>query len=425
VSFFLITIVFTGGDFVLKIPQGGQGNQARAYYAPQMKQNLQSLASPGFDFFMNKKQKASRVSRMINDMTLDEKIGQLLIVGIDGHHLNPSTKRLIQSYHVGGVILYGNNIATVRQTVQLLNDLKAFNEKSGNPTPLFVSVDQEGGSVARLPDSVKNLPANAKIGKVADRGFSTKVGKLLGHELKIFGFNMDFAPVLDVNSHPKNSVIGSRSFGSDAGLVSRLGTATMEGISSENVIPVIKHFPGYGAVKVDAHTDLPKVSADLKRLSEVEWVPFQNAIKHGADAVMVTHIVLTKFDRKYPASMSPVVIGNLLRDRLNFKGVVITDDLTMGAVTDHFGVGQAAVQAVKAGADIVLVGHRYENEKRAFEAIKKAVESGEISEKRINKKIRRILLLKQKYKLSNDRSGPVNTGRLNQEIRTIWQVISS
>lgn len=366
-----------------------------------------------------KKRFGPSVSHIVNHMTLDEKIGQMMLVGIDGTNVDQQTKTLIDREHVGGVILFSKNINTPRQTVQLINQLKAVNGSAGNPLPLFVSVDEEGGEVSRMPDIIFDLPSSGKIGNINDSEFSFEIGKCLGSELNAFGFNMDFAPVLDINNHPGNSVISDRSFGSDKRLVSKLGVATMKGIQTQHVIPVIKHFPGYGAVTTDAHTELPEVNYHFDRLMNVEWVPYKKAISNGADAVMVTHILLPKLDAHHPASLSRKVITGMLRNQLHFNGVVMTDDLMMGAIKKRMPVSKAAVKAVKGGADIVMVAFNPTEEISAFRALKQGVKNGEISEKQINESVTRIMKLKRKFKLSNQPVNNVNVQQLNEKIKAV------
>jgi beta-N-acetylhexosaminidase len=225
--------------------------------------------------------------------------------------------------------------------------------------------------------------------------------------------------VLDINNHPGNSVIGDRSFGSNKKLVSQLGVATMEGIQTQHVISVVKHFPGYGAATTDAHTGLPVVNYNVDRLMNAEWVPYKKAIKQKASAVMVTHILLPKLDSEYPASLSKKAITGELRNKLHFKGVVITDDLTMEAIKRRVNVSNAAVQAVKAGADIVMVAFDNREETSTFHALKYAVKHGKISEKQIDESVTRIIQLKQQYKLSNEHVKYVNIQRLNKKIKTV------
>ena len=230
---------------------------------------------------------------------------------------------------------------------------------------------------------------------------------------------MNFAPVLDINSNPNNPVIGNRSFGNTADLVSRLGIATMKGIQSENVIAVVKHFPGHGDTATDSHLELPRVNKTLQELEQLELIPFQQAIQEGADVVMIAHILLPEIDATNPSSMSEVIISDILRSQLGYDGVVITDDMTMQAITDHYDIGVAAVQSVKAGSDIVMVAHDYNNAIAVFESINAAVENGEISEERIDESVIRIIQLKEKYQLNDNQFKDIDVNALTNKYKHV------
>jgi beta-N-acetylhexosaminidase len=361
-------------------------------------------------------QENQTISEIISKMNLEDKIGQMILAGIDGTTMDANTKNLISQIHVGGIIFYANNFETPEQTVQLVNQLKAGNRSI---LPLFLSADQEGGRVVRLPGGLVNFPPNNQIGQVNDPEFSYKVGTLLGHELKEFGLNLDFAPVLDINSNPGNPVIGDRSFGNNSEVVSTLGIQTMKGIQSQNVIPTIKHFPGHGDTSVDSHLELPIVNKSLMELKELELIPFEHAINDGADVVMVAHILLPELDKINPASMSKAVITDLLRKQLSFTGVIITDDMTMGAIIEHFDIGKAAVESVKAGSDIILVGHDYNNIVKITSSLKTAVENGEISDQRLNESIGRIIQLKRKYSINDTEVENPNINNINHSINSL------
>lgn len=362
------------------------------------------------------------VERENRSISLDEKIGQMIFSGVNGTKMTAETKNIIKSYHVGGIILFGNNIKGIAQTVNFMNELKTANVE--NPYPLLLGVDEEGGSVTRMPKGMKSLPSSSSIGALNDPDVSFNVGTILGMQLKGLGFNLDFAPVLDVNSNPNNPIIGDRSFGDNSNIVTRLGIQTMKGIQNEGVISVMKHFPGHGDTGVDSHFELPEVNKSYQNLSELELVPFKKAISEGADVSMVAHILLPKIDETYPASMSKQVIIHILRDDYNFNGIVITDDLTMEAITDHFNVADAAVQSVKAGADLLLVAHDPNLIAKVFENLKAAVESGEISEDRIDESVERIRNLKMKYELSDERTPIPNVKRINAKVEDILQKAS-
>ncbi|CAH1191390.1 Beta-hexosaminidase [Paenibacillus auburnensis] len=361
------------------------------------------------------------LARQVAGMTLEAKIGQMLLVGIDGTKLEESAKRMISEDEVGGIILYKDNIQNLKSMLTLINDLKKSN--SGNTFPLFMSVDQEGGKVSRMPADYTAIPSNAKVGITGNDDAAGTMGRLLAREVLSAGFNMDFAPVLDINSNPANPVIGERSFGSNADIVTRLGIAEMKGLSEEGAIPVIKHFPGHGDTSVDSHLELPVVNKTAAQLAKLEWLPFQAAIQENADAVMVAHILYPKLDPKKPASLSKTIIGGLLRGQMGFDGVVITDDLTMGAITEHYTLPAAAVDTVLAGSDILLIAHEYANEQMVRKALLEAVKKGTISESRINDSVYRILALKEKYHLSDEPLSVPDLPALNNDIKAWLQTI--
>ncbi|MEY2193778.1 beta-N-acetylhexosaminidase [Neobacillus sp. BF23-41] len=358
--------------------------------------------------------KKDPIQEQLNKMTLNEKIGQMIIAGFDGITVNSNTQNLINKYKPGGLILYQTNVKGAAQLVNLTNAIKTANSK--NKVPLFISVDQEGGRVHRMPTSIKNTPSARIIGNKKDEKYAYNIGKVIAYELQAFGFNTDFAPVLDIQSNPNNTVIGDRSFGSNSSIVSKLGVSMMNGISSGKIIPVIKHFPGHGDTSVDSHLELPLVQNDLTRLKKVELVPFNNAIKDHADMVMVAHILVKKIDPNYPASMSKTIITDLLRKQSGFRGVVISDDMTMGAIAKHYKLKDAAVRAINAGSDIILVGHGMDNVDTVYNSIYSAVTNHTISEDTINKSVYRILTLKHKYNINNHKVSPVNVSNLNTQI---------
>lgn len=361
--------------------------------------------------------KVDLIKEQIKNMTLDEKIGQLFILGLDGYEINDNTIDLIKNKYIGGVIIYSKNVKNTNQLLDLVNSLKSVN--SVNKIPLLLSIDEEGGRVSRMPDIFEDFPTNKEIGKINNKSFSYNIGSAIAKEIKSFGFNMNFSPVLDINSNIKNPVIGDRSFGSNEIKVSELGIQTMKGIKSQNVIPVIKHFPGHGDTSVDSHIGLPKVNKNLNELKSFELIPFNEAIKNGADVVMIAHILLPNIDDKNPSSLSKDIVTNLLRNELNFKGVVITDDLTMGAIINNYTLEEASIKSLNAGTDILLVAHGYDNAINTIECIKKEVEAGRISEKRIDESVCRILSLKKKYNLNDNIIDSIDVKSINNEINII------
>lgn len=362
---------------------------------------------------------ADPVRDQLGKLSTDEKIGQLVLVGMDGTEIGQNARDLIEKEHVGGFIFYKDNIQDKAQALALFNALKAANREQ--PVPLFLSVDEEGGRVSRMPGEFAKLPAMRAIGDTGSEELAGRIGGVIGKELSGFGLNLDFAPVLDVNSNPDNPVIGDRAFGEKPDIVSKMGIAVMNGIREQGVIPVVKHFPGHGDTAVDSHLGLPVVEHDLNRLRKLELVPFARAVKEGADVVMIAHLLLPKLDPDHPASFSEAVIHGLLREELQFEGTIISDDMTMGAIVKNYDIGEAAVQFLLAGGNIVLVGHDYDQEKAVIQAIREAVAAGKISGEVLDDRVYNVLKLKAKYALdAKPASGP-DVKAINREIRSLLE----
>ena len=353
----------------------------------------------------------------IRKMSLQEKVGQLVMVGIEGYTNDAHVEKMITEDYVGGFVLLQQNVKDSQQMLALLNTLKQSN--SLNQIPLFLSVDEEGGRVSRMPADFMKLPSSQKIGQFNDSMLSYQLGKILGEELSMLGFNMNFAPVLDINSNPNNPIIGDRAFGANASVVTKLGIQTMKGLQSQNIISVVKHFPGHGDTSVDSHIGLPTVNHDIDRLNSFELQPFAEAINSGADAIMIAHILLPQIDPDQPATFSKTIINDILRIDLQFDGLVITDDMTMGAITENYDIGQAAVKSINAGSDIILVCHDYDKEAAVIDALLEAAKSGTITTKRLDESVYRILALKGKYALDDTPVSSVNPEDINKKLRTL------
>lgn len=351
------------------------------------------------------------ISKQIKAMTIEEKIGQLIIVGFEGTNINEEAIKYIEDFKVGGFILFSRNIVDENQTLELLNDLKEAN--SNNDIPLFLSIDEEGGRVSRLPKSFVKLPEATNLGNKNDPNISYKFGQTLGERVKSLGFNMDFAPVLDINSNPKNPVIGTRSFGNTVEIVKNNGIEVMMGIKDTKVIPAAKHFPGHGDTSIDSHVNLPKVDKTMEKLKNFELIPFIAAIEKDIDIIMVAHILYSDIDQDQPATMSPKIIGGLLREELGYEGVVVSDDMTMGAIVENYTLEDGTLSFIKAGGDIALICHGNENPGKVLEKIKEAINTGELSEEYIDEKVYRILKLKAKYELEDNVIQEVDLKTLN------------
>ena len=370
-------------------------------------------------------------AELLADMTVEQKVSQLLVAGINGLEPGDDGTQAVADYQVGGIILFGRNVESAEQLMALTNGLKELN---GDYIPLFLSVDQEGGRVDRMPPEVAELPAAYQFGQIADPDQRMDacfvLGQALAAQCAAFGFNLDFAPVMDIWSNPDNTVIGDRAFGSDLESVTYAANETAWGILSGGVIAAAKHFPGHGDTAVDSHYGLPVVDKSLEELLDFELVPFCQAIENtcvygaaGGDSaipvIMVSHILMTAIDPDRPASLSEAVVTGLLREEMGFDGVVCTDDLTMAAVSDSYGMGEAAVLAVEAGCDLLLVCHEADNLTAARDALLEAVNSGRISQERLDESVYRILSLKLDWELTNDPVEVPDIDALNAKIQTV------
>ncbi len=347
--------------------------------------------------------------KLLTQMTLSEKAGQMLMPDIRQRQGKPTTAvhegiaQAIRGQNLGGLILFDKNIVNVRQLTTLTHEL----QQAAGDIPLFMGIDQEGGVVNRIPGGT-NLPGQMALGATRDTALAKAAGKLTGAELKALGVQVNFAPTLDVNSNPDNPIIGIRSYGSDPEWVSRLGLAAMQGLREAGVVAAVKHFPGHGDTEVDSHLGLPILAHDRERLEQVELKPFRAAIANGAEMIMSAHVAFPAIDggqlvsRKdgsrmpIPATLSHRVMTGLLREELGFEGVVISDAFTMDAIAAHVGEARAVQMAVSAGVDIILMP---QDPAAAHGALLAAVKQGAIDEERLDASVRRILKLKQRYGL--------------------------
>jgi beta-N-acetylhexosaminidase len=339
-------------------------------------------------------------------LSLRQKIGQLMVCGFQGD--NSATisdiKKLIETYHIGGLILFGRNIGTSAQVLGLTTCLQKHAKRNGHIQPLFFSIDQENGMVRRLGEGTTSFPGAMLLAATNDEKLTYEIGKATAKELKALGINWNLAPVVDINNNPENPVIGVRSFGETAENVSRFAKAFMKGMQVVGVITTLKHFPGHGDTHVDSHLALPVITHSLKKIEKLELVPFKECIEEGADTIMTAHVYFPELenDENRPATMSHKVITGLLREKLGFDGVVTTDCMEMKAIADTVGTARGAVEGIKAGVDLIMISHLPSLQMETIEAIVAAVESGGISESRIDESYRRVQKLKEKYLSWND-----------------------
>jgi beta-N-acetylhexosaminidase len=369
-----------------------------------------------------KDEKAQRgwIQSKIQHMTVEEKVGQLFMIHVYGktaadpnyEQKNIDMKRgaknfeeAIQKYHIGGIIYFnwsaniGSPTADLAQVNALSNGIQKVAMEQRMPIPLLIATDQEGGIVARLNDPATIFPGNMALGATRSEEYAEKMGSILGSELRNLGINFDLAPVLDVNINPDNPVIGVRSMSENPDLVAKLGTAQIKGLQSTNVAASAKHFPGHGDTNTDSHYGLPIINHDLKTLHEVDLKPFKAAIAAGIDSIMTAHIVVPALDPSgLPATLSKPILTDLLRKELGYNGVIITDSLDMSGA-QVVPADRIAVEAFLAGADILLNPPDVDV---AYNGVLNAVKSGEITEKRLDESVFRIMELKMKRGLFSD-----------------------
>ncbi|HKW22954.1 MAG TPA: glycoside hydrolase family 3 protein [Ktedonobacterales bacterium] len=335
-----------------------------------------------------------------NQMSMDEQIGQLLMVGFPGNEPTPEVLDLIRAGHVGGIILFSRNLGSPRQILLLTSTLQEAARGAGHPYPLLIATDQENGIVRRTGAATTCFPGNMALGAINSPAATEVVARATGQELRALGITMNLAPDVDISNNPANPVIGVRSFGSDPELVARLGTNAVMGYQAAGVVATLKHFPGHGDTDTDSHLALPVVPFDTERLETVELKPFRRAIDVGAEtlAVMTAHVAVPAItgSSTLPATLAPEVINGLLRTQIGFDGVVITDCLEMRAISSGVGIAEGAVRALQAGADIVLISHRYVCQMTGLTAIREAVKQGDLSASVVQAAAERVVHLKER-----------------------------
>lgn len=321
-------------------------------------------------------------------------IGQLLIGSFVGTAVPVEWRSLARDFDIGGAILFGRNVEAPEQVAELAAEI----EPLGGAMPTWVSIDQEGGRVARLKAPFTRWPPMATLGRAGSEELAERFARALAHELTAVGITLDYAPVLDIHTNPKNPVIGDRALAERAEEVSRLGTAIVRTLQAEGVASCGKHFPGHGDTSQDSHFELPLVEHPPDRLRAVEFEPFRAAIREGVAFIMTAHVHVPALDEQRIASLSPIIVQGILRDELGFAGVILSDDLEMKAVSSRIEVPAAAVQAINAGCDGVLIcSGDIEVQAAALEALVRAVETGEIRATRLDEAYKRQRAAKERF----------------------------
>ena len=336
----------------------------------------------------------------MTEMTLEQQLGQMLLVGFEGLTAPDYILDWIAEGRIGGLILFGRNVESPEQVARLTQTLHETARKAGRP-PLLIGIDQEGGTVARLRDGFTESPGALALGAADDEALAEEVSAMLAREMRALGINWDYAPVVDLTHDIANPTVGTRSPGSDRDLVSKIVSAEIRGFQSENVAASAKHFPGLGNTPVDTHVALAVISGSLDYLWEQDLVPFRAAVAAGVASVMVSHVKFEALDSEYPATLSPVIVERLLREEMGYDGAACTDSMEMKAISDHYGAGESAVLAALAGIDLLLYSHYRQNQEDASKALLEAARSGRLPTRIIEQANARIAALKADYAISD------------------------
>ncbi len=325
----------------------------------------------------------------MNQFSDEQLVGQRLMVGFDGTDLNSDLKFLIDTVKVGGMILFARNLATPEQMKDLCRSAQAYAQSCGQP-PLFVAIDQEGGKVARLKAPFTQFPGNPSMKGEAD---ARHFAEVTAAELKGVGINMNMAPVMDVATG--DSVMAERAFGSDPAWVAKMGVKVIEGFQKNGIMPVAKHFPGIGRTSLDSHDDMPVLDVEPADLAYFDLPPFDAAVTCGVTGIMLSHILYNRLDPEWPASLSPDIAKGLLRERMRFEGLVMTDDLDMGAIRKHYPIETCIRQILLADIDIALICHKGPAIEKTFEEMVRHLKDDEDIRERGEVSVQRILRVKR------------------------------
>lgn len=324
-------------------------------------------------------------------------VGQHIMIGLSGLSLTSDEKKFIVENEICGVTLFGRNVSTPEQVRNLCAEVQSLRHQMKNKLPLFIGIDMEGGRVARLKAPFTIWPPLKRIGDLDSPNLSFSFSQAMGDELRAVGINLDYAPCADVFTNPQNTVIGDRSVSADPEMVAKHVSALIRGYIKSGVVSCVKHFPGHGNTLIDSHLDLPVENANLERLESVEFIPFKKALKSRVPMLMSAHIKFPNIDPEWPATLSEIFLTQIVREKMRFKGIIITDDMGMKAMSAHFPADLLPVRALSAGADILLYCNEPETPPIALNAIQNAIDSNTLSKSLLEKSLERILECKNEY----------------------------
>lgn len=335
-------------------------------------------------------------------MKINELVGQLTLIGVSGHTLTNDEKKFIVENNISGVVLFGRNVSEPKQIRDLCAEIQSLRHKMYDRAPLFIGIDMEGGRVHRLKKPFTQWPALKNIGDLDAPTVAFHFAHRMGIELMSVGINLDFAPCVDIFTNPQNIIIGDRAISSDPHQVEKMASALVRGYIKSGILSCAKHFPGHGHTLIDSHEELPIEEATIERLHEIELVPFKKALRSRVDMVMTAHILFKNVDPKWPVTLSPLFLKQMIRDELKYQGLIITDDLDMKAMAKHYDKGEIPVRALEAGADLLLYCNEPDSPPIAIEAVSNAIGMGRLSRAELESIHRKVLDVKKIKLLSPD-----------------------
>lgn len=355
-----------------------------------------------------------------NKLELSEKFGQMILLGLDVYEINDEIIDIIKTYKIGGIVLYKKNYTSIESMKDVINKLKKIN--SVNKIPLFISIDQENGRVNRLPKEIHRIYSANKQARSKDLNIINDCNELTSYLLRSVGVNMNFAPTLDIVRNKKNKVIGNRSYGSALEDVMEYGIPYMKTLQKYNIVSVVKHFPGHGATNKDSHFMLPKIQ-NIQRLELEDIKVFEAAIKNQVDAIMVEHLLVKDYGFT-PVSLNKKFIDKYLRNKLNFKGVIVTDDLRMSSLKNVYGLKRSVKKSIDAGCNMLIIKYKKGDFKRLYKKLFDMVKYCEIDPELINLSSKKVLSLKDKYNITDELiNSTIDIKRINKKIDELNNMI--
>lgn len=359
--------------------------------------------------------------KSVGNLSLIEKVGQMFLIGIDGFVADETVMELIQTYKIGGFIIDENNVQSAEQLLRLVNSLKTMN--AGNEVPLIVAIAQEGGRANVIPSEIRKLPAIKYIAESADKNLIYESANLMGRIVKSFGFNMNFWPVLDLGGAVGIKELSDRCISNNPTLVSGYSTPMINGLRDAGVIAVPKYFPGHNTTKnKGSNLVIPYTRKSVYKLEQTDLVPFKSSIENGVEGLMVGHINLTKLNLFAPATMSYKVVTRLLKEKYDYKGVVISDDLLTPCVDIQYGIKSSSRRAILAGCDLMIISDP-RKVKGVLEDVAKQIKNGALLPQEIDLRVQKILDLKEKFNLKDEEIAEIDIKKLNDEIEELIEKI--